>query len=234
MMQLGAPLVLIENLSKSYALTYGTVHALKKVDLKISPGQSLAIMGPSGSGKSTLLHILGCLDRPTEGRYLLNGHDLSSCSDAELSLLRASKIGFVFQSYNLISQLNLFENIEVPFHYQQNSLSEKETRERILYAIERVNLLHRMYHLPSQLSGGEAQRTAIARALAIQPFMILADEPTGNLDRETGESILKLLQELNAQGSTLIIVTHDEEVATYCQRFVRMQDGFVVQDSDRN
>lgn len=222
------PLVCVENLSKSYVLGHGIVHALSNINLKIDAGQSVAIMGPSGSGKSTLLHMLGCLDRPTEGRYVLNGQDVSSLSDAQLSLLRASQIGFVFQSFNLISQLNVFENVEAPFLYQTIPLPEKEVRERILSAIERVQLQHRLYHLPSQLSGGEAQRVAIARALAIHPLLILADEPTGSLDTETGESILYIFQELNNQGVTIVIITHDKSVSDHCQRKICMQDGRII------
>jgi putative ABC transport system ATP-binding protein len=224
------PLVHVENLSKCYRLGQGTVQALRQIDLKITSGESVAIMGPSGSGKSTLLHVLGCLDSPTNGRYLLNDQDVSSLSDSQLSLLRASQIGFVFQSFNLIPQLNVFENVEVPFFYRTLPLSEKETHQRVLYAIERVKLQHRIYHLPSQLSGGETQRVAIARALAIHPLLILADEPTGNLDTETGYTILQLFQELHAQGTTLIIVTHDEQVAAHCQRTVHMRDGTIVGD----
>lgn len=228
------PLVCVENLSKFYKLDHGTVHALQHINLKIDAGQSVAIMGPSGSGKSTLLHLLGCLDRATTGRYLLNHQDVSSFADKELALLRASQIGFVFQSFNLIPQLNVFENVEVPFLYQSMAISEDEIRERILYALERVKLQHRLHHLPSQLSGGETQRVAIARALAIHPLLILADEPTGNLDSETGQTILQLFQELNGQGVTLIIVTHDERVGAHCQRIVRMQDGHIVLDQTKN
>ncbi len=224
-------LVSLENLSKSYCLEHGMIHALRQVDLKIETGQSIAIMGPSGSGKSTLLHLLGCLDRPTTGCYLLNGQDVSKLNEKDLALLRASKIGFVFQSFNLIPQLTVFENVEVPFLYQSISLSEKDVRQRILYALERVKLQHRLSHLPSQLSGGEAQRVAIARALAIHPLLILADEPTGNLDTENGNTILQLFQELNQQGTTLIIVTHDEQVAAYCQRIVHMRDGYLLEAS---
>lgn len=227
-------LVQLKNFSKSYAFAQGhIVHALKQVNLQIRAGESVVIMGPSGSGKSTLLHLLGCLDRPTTGHYLLNNQDISHLSDAELALLRASQIGFVFQSFNLIPQLNVFENIEVPFLYQTVPLPEQEVHQRILTAIERVKLQHRLYHLPSQLSGGETQRVAIARALAIQPLLILADEPTGNLDTETGKTILQLFQELNEQGVTLIIVTHDEKVGQHCQRMVRMCDGQIISDQFR-
>lgn len=224
-------LVDVKNLGKSYSLEHGVVHALSQIDLKVYSGQSIAIMGPSGSGKSTLLHILGCLDRPTAGHYFLNHQDVSHLSDAELAILRASQIGFVFQSFNLIPQLNVFENIEVPFLYQPHSLPQKEVQQRVLHAIECVKLNHRLYHLPSQLSGGELQRVAIARALAIHPLLILADEPTGNLDSETGRTILQLFQELNAQGVTLIMVTHDKNVADYCQRMVSMRDGSIMIDS---
>jgi putative ABC transport system ATP-binding protein len=222
------PLVCVENLSKSYQLRHGIVHALRQIDLKIDSGESIAIMGPSGSGKSTLLHLLGCLDRPTIGRYLLNNQDISTLNDTQLALLRSSQIGFVFQSFNLIPQLNVFENVEVPFLYQSFAWSEEEIRQRILHAIERVKLTHRLTHLPSQLSGGETQRVAIARALAIHPLLILADEPTGNLDSETGQTILQLFRELNEQGVTLVIVTHDERVGAHCRRIIRMEDGQIV------
>ena len=219
------PLVRTKNLGKSYALEHGIVQALHPIDLTIEAGQSVAIMGPSGSGKSTLLHLLGCLDQPSTGNYWLQERDVSSLSDHQLALLRATQIGFVFQSFNLIPQLNVFENIEVPFLYQSKALSQKEIRQRILFAIECVKLQHRLYHLPSQLSGGESQRVAIARALAIDPLLILADEPTGNLDSETGQMILQILHELNQRGVTLVIVTHDIKVAAHCQRVVQMQDG---------
>lgn len=222
-------LVDIKQISKSYQLEHGLFYALRGVNLQIYAGESVAIMGPSGSGKSTLLHILGCLDRATEGSYILNGQDTLRLNDGKLACLRASQIGFVFQSFNLIPQLNVFENIEVPFLYRSINLPQKEIEQRILYSIERVRLQHRLHHLPSQLSGGESQRVAIARALAIQPLLILADEPTGNLDSETGRTILELFQELNGQGATLVIVTHDPNVAAHCQRIVHMQDGSIIQ-----
>ena len=217
----------IKRLTKSYASSHETFHALRSVDLQIFQGESVAIMGPSGSGKSTLLHILGCLDRPTNGSYLLNGEDVLGLSDEQLSALRAVHIGFVFQSFHLIPQFTVFENVELPFLYQSPLLPQNEIRERVLSSIERVQLHHRLNHLPSQLSGGESQRVAIARALAINPLLILADEPTGNLDRETGKTILNLFQELNAQGATLVIVTHDQNVANCCQRIITMQDGLL-------
>lgn len=215
-----------KNLAKSYRMEHGLVHALKQANMRVDAGESVAIMGPSGSGKSTLLHLFGCLDSPTEGEYLLNGQDVSQLNDDELALIRASKIGFVFQSFNLIPQLTVCENVEVPFLYQ--SVDQAVIRPRILEALDRVGLSHRLNHLPSQLSGGETQRVAIARALAINPLLILADEPTGNLDTKTSQTILNLFQELNQQGVTLVVITHDEQVGNHCQRIVRMRDGQII------
>lgn len=230
-MKTSQPVIKVSQLSKSYQMGHGCVQALRQIDFEVQAGELVAIMGPSGSGKSTLLHLLGCLDTPTTGSYFLDGQDVSHLNDKELALIRASKIGFVFQSFNLITQLNVFENVEVPFLYQtgQAELIEKN----VLNSINRVGLSHRLFHLPSELSGGETQRVAIARALAIQPLIILADEPTGNLDSETGKSILHLFKELNEQGVTLIIITHDEHVGTYCQRLVRMRDGLIVADQQQ-
>lgn len=223
------PLVIeAKQLKKSYKMGHGLVHALHQADLQVRRGDSVAIMGPSGSGKSTLLHLLGCLDSPTEGHYILNGEDISRLSDQDLALIRASKIGFVFQSFNLIPQLNVYENVEVPFLYQ--NVDKEKIHRRILESVDRVGLSHRLYHLPSELSGGETQRVAIARALAIDPLIVLADEPTGNLDSATGKTILKLFKDLNEQGVTIILITHDEHVGTYCQRIVRMRDGKIVSD----
>ena len=219
------PLVEVKQLTKSYQLENDSFQILRGIDFTVHAGESVAIMGPSGSGKSTLLHILGGLDRPSQGSYLLNGQDILGLRDKELALLRATYIGFVFQSFNLIPQLNVFENVEVPFLYHSIGYSQQEIKKRIFASLERVKLQHRLHHLPSQLSGGEAQRVAIARALAIHPLLILADEPTGNLDSETSQSILQLFQELQAQGTTLIIVTHALHVASHCQRIVHMQDG---------
>jgi putative ABC transport system ATP-binding protein len=184
-------------------------------------------MGPSGSGKSPLMHLLGCLDKPSEGLYIFNHQNISDLDDKALSLIRATQIGFVFQSFNLIPQLNVIENVEVPFLYRSG---KKEYRESVIKALERVGLGHRLNHLPTELSGGEMQRVAIARALAVDPCLILADEPTGNLDFETGRSILTLFQELNSQGVTIIIVTHDEFVGKHCSRLIRMRDGKIVSE----
>ena len=221
-------MVEVQSLFKSYQMGHGIVEALRGVDLTIFEGESLAIMGPSGSGKSTLLHLLGCLDTPSEGIYLLNSQNVSHLPDHELALIRASKIGFVFQSFNLIPQLNVFENVEVPFQYQFPH--QKSHKDRILQSIDRVGLSHRIYHLPTELSGGEMQRVAIARALAIDPLIILADEPTGNLDSATGKTVLNLFKDLNDQGVTIIMVTHDENVGRHCQRLIRMKDGKILKE----
>lgn len=214
-----------EKLSKSYRIGHGHVEALKTVDLEIAAGECVALMGPSGSGKSTLMHLLGCLDRPTSGRYFFSGQDVAHLEDAELALIRATCIGFVFQAFNLVAQLNVFENVALPFLYRKE---KTDATPAILSAIERVGLSHRLLHKPKELSGGEMQRVAVARALAINPMLILADEPTGNLDFATGKSILGLFQELNRQGVTMLLVTHDAFVGSHCQRIVRMQDGEIV------
>ena len=223
----GDIIVDVQQMSKSYQMGHGLVTALQCVDLQVMRGDSLAIMGPSGSGKSTLMHLLGCLDKASTGQYILNRQNISELDDKALSLIRATQIGFVFQSFNLIPQLNVVENVEVPFLYRTD---KKYDKENIIKALERVGLKHRLNHVPNELSGGEMQRVAIARALAIDPFLILADEPTGNLDFETGRSILALFQELNAQGVTIIIVTHDEFVGKHCQRLIRMRDGRIVSE----
>lgn len=221
-------LVEVKNLGKAYKMEHGLVQALDQVDLQIFSGEMVAIMGPSGSGKSTLLHLLGCLDKPTTGHYFLSSMDIAKLDDNQLAFIRATKIGFVFQSFNLIQQLSVYDNVEVPFLYRPERVDAKEL---ILQSVARVGLSHRLYHLPYQLSGGETQRVAIARALAINPLLILADEPTGNLDSETGSRILQLFQELNAQGATIIMVTHDEQVGSHCQRIIRMRDGKIICDS---
>lgn len=219
-------IVNVQGISKQYQMGHGIVTALNKVDLIVKRGESLSIMGPSGSGKSTFMHLLGCLDRPSSGKYFLNGQDVSTFDDTALSLIRATQIGFVFQSFNLIPQLTVMENVGIPFLYQKR----KPLFNDIVEALNRVGLSHRLHHLPNQLSGGEMQRVAIARALVINPVLLLADEPTGNLDHETGRSILALFQELNAQGVTLMIVTHDNNVSKHFQRLIRMRDGSVISE----
>ena len=221
-------IIRLEGVSKTYDLGKVLVRALKDVTLEIAAGEYLAIMGPSGSGKSTLLNLLGCLDRPSSGSYFLDGSDVSLLDDDSLSEIRSRKLGFVFQSYNLIPQLTVVENIEVPLYYQ--GTPEKESRTRAVALAAKMGLGERIDHRPMELSGGQQQRVAIARALANDPVMILADEPTGNLDSATGEDVLDLLDELNREGKTLVVVTHDADVARRAGRVIHMRDGRVESD----
>ena len=216
------------DLRKDYVLKSETVHALRGVSLDVPVGDYVAIMGPSGSGKSTLLNLLGCLDRPSHGSLFLGDDDVSKMSDDALSQIRATRIGFVFQSYNLIQQLTVVENIEVPLYYQGRLSSE--SRKRCIELAELVGLGDRLDHRPTQLSGGQQQRVAIARSLVNDPYFILADEPTGNLDSQTTEEILDLFKRLNDQGKTIILVTHEDEVAEHTKRVVRLRDGLVQSD----
>lgn len=218
----------IEELSKDYVLAGETVHALRSVSLDIPEGDYVAIMGPSGSGKSTLLNLLGCLDRPTGGQFFLGTDDVARMNDDQLSEVRASRIGFVFQSFNLIPQLTVLENIEVPLYYQ-GRMKQKD-RERCRELANMVGLGERLGHRPAQLSGGQQQRAAIARSLSNDPFFILADEPTGNLDSVTTGEILDLLASLNAEGRTIIMVTHEDDVAARSKRIVRLKDGLLQSD----
>jgi putative ABC transport system ATP-binding protein len=220
---MSSPLVNLTQIVKSYSIGPSIVAVLKNLDLSVGKGEFVAVMGPSGSGKSTLLHILGCLDRPDSGRYLLDGRNMLDATDSELSHARAHHIGFVFQTYNLIHNLDVFENVELPFLYsaEQNG----DPGPRIKKAIEQVGLTDRIAHKPYQLSGGEMQRAAIARAVAVDPKLILADEPTGNLDSATGHEILRLFQALNAKGATIVMVTHDQNVAEYARRVMILNDG---------
>ena len=204
------------------------VHALRGVTLRIPRGQYIAIMGPSGSGKSTLMNMIGLLDQPTEGQYLLEGRDVATLDDRELSKARGKYIGFVFQAFNLITQLTVLENVQVPLFYQR--VPVRRRREMSLAALDRVELADRVHHRPTELSGGQMQRVAVARALVNQPSLLLADEPTGNLDSKTGAAILDLFDELHQQGLTIAMVTHDDNVAKRCQRVVRLRDGLL--DSD--
>ncbi len=219
---------LIEDVTKEYAMASETVRALRGVSISIPEGDYVAIMGASGSGKSTLLNLLGCLDRPTAGRIVLGDDDVSQLNDDELSEIRASRIGFVFQSYNLIPQLTVLENIEVPLYYQRQLVGGGRDRARELAAL--VGLGDRLGHRPTQLSGGQQQRVAIARSLINDPYFILADEPTGNLDSATTEEILALLGDLNREGKTIIMVTHEHDVGEQSKRIIRLRDGMVLSD----
>ncbi|MCJ7730344.1 MAG: ABC transporter ATP-binding protein [Sedimentisphaerales bacterium] len=218
-----SPILLFEKLCKSYLLGQVELRVLRDIDLTIKNGEYVAIMGPSGSGKSTLLNLIGCLDRPTAGKYFLGGQDVSQLNDDELSLIRGAHVGFVFQSFNLISQLNVVENIEIPMYYQ--GVAERQSAHRARELAEMVGLGDRVKHRPSELSGGQQQRVAIARALANDPLIILADEPTGNLDSQSGADILVILDRLHQQGKTLIVITHDEEIARHSQKQIRLLDG---------
>ena len=219
----------IQNVQKVYQKGNAPpVFALRRVNMTIPRGQYVAIMGPSGSGKSTLMNILGCLDRPTEGRYLLAGKDVAQMNDTELSKARGEHIGFVFQAFNLIPQLTVEDNVSVPLFYQ--GVKKAESRRRAIESLQRVGLGDRLGHRPSELSGGQQQRVAIARALVTRPSILMADAPTGNLDSATGTAILKLFDELHDHGLTIIMVTHDDSVAKRCQRVVRLKDGDI--DSD--
>jgi len=215
-----------ENLSRTYRMGSGEVRALRGVTLTIEAGDFVAVTGPSGAGKSTLMHILGCLERPTAGRYLLDGRDVSALEDRQLSRIRGREIGFVFQSYNLVHQLNVLENVMLaPFYVRDHS---PEAAARCRQAIELVGLSDRIRHKPAELSGGEMQRVAIARALANDPLLILADEPTGNLDTDTGDEIIGLFEQLHDTGRTIIIVTHDPRIASRARRRIQLVDGRMV------
>jgi putative ABC transport system ATP-binding protein len=222
------PAARIQDVTKEYVMDGGTVRALRGITLEIPQGDYVAIMGPSGSGKSTLLNLLGCLDRPSAGTIVLGEDDVSRLSDDQLSEIRASRIGFVFQSYNLIPQLTVLENIEVPLYYQKRVTGRDRQRSREL--AEMVGLGDRLDHRPTQLSGGQQQRVAIARSLVNDPYFILADEPTGNLDSVTTLEILDFLGNLNRQGKTIIMVTHEPDVGRRAKRITRLKDGMVQSD----
>jgi putative ABC transport system ATP-binding protein len=223
-----APVIELRNLTKRFEVGGHVVHALRGIDLTIRRGEYVAIMGPSGSGKSTLLNILGCLDRPTSGAYVLAGKDVSGLDDDELSEIRSRFLGFIFQSYNLIAQLDVIENIEVPLFYQGVDPGFSRARAEELAGL--VGLADRMSHRPTQLSGGQQQRVAIARSLANDPIFILADEPTGNLDSKTEDEILSILAGLHRAGKNIVVVTHEERIANVASRVVRLRDGLVVSD----
>jgi putative ABC transport system ATP-binding protein len=222
-----APLIEIEAVTKVYRMGAVEVQALKGVDLRVAEGEFIAIMGASGSGKTTLMNVIGCLDLPSAGRYLLEGVDVRLLNDNQLAAIRNRKIGFVFQSFNLIPRSSAVHNVEMPLIYAGVTGGR---RERALAALESVGLGDRARHQPSELSGGQQQRVAIARALVTEPAILLADEPTGNLDSESSVEIMRLLQELNEEGRTVVLITHEDEVAAFARRVVRLRDGLVVRD----
>ena len=225
------PIVRLDVVRRTYRMGENDLHALAGVSLDFYPGEYIAIMGPSGCGKSTLLNLLGCLDQPSSGKYLLGGEDVSKLGDDALSQIRGARLGFIFQSYNLIQQLTVVENIEVPLFYQ--GVPESRCREVAISLAQRVGLGDRLYHRPNELSGGQQQRVGIARALVNDPLVILADEPTGNLDSRSGTDILRMMDELHAQGKTIIMVTHDPAIGEHAQRLVRLRDGVVESDERR-
>jgi len=227
---LSRALVEIRDLVKIYRMGEVEVRALDHVDLAVAPGEFLAIMGPSGSGKSTLMNVLGCLDRPTSGTYLLDGVDVSSLEADERAEIRNAKIGFVFQSFNLLPRTSALENVELPLIYGLGALGSADRRQRARAALTRVGLGGREDHHPSQLSGGQQQRVAIARALITEPAILLADEPTGNLDSRTSEEVMAIFQTLNDEGKTIILITHEPDIARYSRRAVHFRDGRIVTD----
>src|SRR5438105_8248216 len=232
-MSIMSAVVRILDVVKNYHLEGGTVHALRGVSLTVEEGDFVALMGPSGSGKSTLLNVLGCLDRPTSGEYYLGDEEVAQMEDDQLSEIRSQYIGFIFQSYNLLAQYTLVENIEVPLLYQGRPLGP-QTRERCIELAGLVGLGDRLEHRPTQLSGGQQQRVAIARALVNDPHVILADEPTGNLDSRTSDEIMALLTRLNEAGKTIIMVTHENDIARWARRVVRLRDGHIESDERKD
>ena len=220
-------MITLEGITKVYLAGEVEVAALKGISLHIPEGEFVAIMGPSGSGKSTLMNLIGCLDQPSSGRYILDGYDVSALTDDQLAWIRNRKIGFVFQSYNLIPRASAVHNVEMPLIYAGDS---QQRRERAMAALESVGLLQRASHLPNELSGGQQQRVAVARALVTDPAILLADEPTGNLDSESSVEIMKLLRDLNQQGRTIVLITHESDIAAFAQRVVRLRDGVIVSD----
>lgn len=218
-------MIKLRNIYKSYSLGEIDVPVLTNVNLHIKPHEFISILGPSGSGKSTLMNIIGCLDVPDSGEYILDGEYIDNCTEDELSEIRSTKIGFIFQQFNLLSDLTAYENVEMPLLYHKISASER--KRRVIETLQQVGLSERMYHKPSQLSGGQQQRVAIARVLAVQPPVILADEPTGNLDSASGKEIMDIIKNLWKSGNTIVLITHDKEVAEQAERKVYVRDGIL-------
>lgn len=225
------PLIRISNIKRNFVLGNEVVYVLKGIDLEIKKGEYVALMGPSGSGKSTLMNLLGCLDTPTSGTYILNGKDVSKMKDDELAEIRNKEIGFVFQTFNLLPRTTALDNVALPMIYAGHSKSERN--KRATEVLQQVNLADRMDHQPNQLSGGQRQRVAVARALVNKPSIILADEPTGNLDSKTSVEIMKLFGDIHNQGNTVILVTHEEEIAAYAHRIIRLRDGMIESDTTK-
>lgn len=222
------PIILLDNIKKSYFLGKQELPVLKGISTVINKNEYVALMGPSGSGKSTLMNILGCLDSPSSGNYILNGKDVSKMHDDELASVRNKEIGFVFQQFNLLPRLTAIENVALPLVY--SGVSKKERTERAVAVLEKVKLEDRMHHKPNELSGGQCQRVAIARALINNPSIILADEPTGNLDSTTSHEIMTILGKIHTEGNTVILVTHEEDISTYAHRIIKLKDGLIEAD----
>jgi len=225
---MGQPIIQIKNIKRDFALGSETVYVLKGIDLTINKGEYVALMGPSGSGKSTLMNLLGCLDTPTSGSYILNGKDVSKMTDNELAEIRNKEIGFVFQTFNLMPRTTALDNVTLPLIYAGKSKSDRSAR--AAEVLTQVGLADRMDHKPNQLSGGQRQRVAVARALVNHPSIILADEPTGNLDSKTSVEIMQLFNDIHAQGNTVILVTHEEDIARFAHRIIRLKDGIIEKD----
>jgi putative ABC transport system ATP-binding protein len=219
----------LQKVTRDFQVGDETVHALREVNLEIQSGEYVALMGPSGSGKSTLLNVIGCLDRPSSGTYVLEGKDVTRMADDELSLVRRHRIGFIFQFFHLVPRLDAAGNVELPMIFA--GVPREERRTKVARALESVGLSHRMKHRPNQLSGGERQRTAIARAVVMDPAILLADEPTGNLDTHSGQEIVQLIESMNQAGLTLVVVTHDPSIGERARRVIRLRDGSIVSDT---